>query len=110
LPDSLSVRIVVGHNPEECEANCGTDWRAAESIAFATGRIKEKFGENISLECIDLTENNTGDTAKEWTEIIKNKNLSLPLLVVNGQVRISGQFDVRQMINVIDIERELGGL
>ncbi len=46
--------------------------------------------------------------ALEWKEIIKNKNLSLPLLLVNGQPRVSGEFDIRQLLDAIEVEIEIG--
>jgi thioredoxin 1 len=83
--------------------------RDGAAFASAAGLIRERFGDDVSIELIDLTDGDSGDRAKEWTEKIEKRNLSLPLLLVDGQVRISGQFDIRQLTGVIEIEKELGG-
>ncbi|MBA7696303.1 hypothetical protein ES703_104948 [subsurface metagenome] len=44
----------------------------------------------------------------EWKEVIKNKGLLLPLLLLNGKLRISGQFDIRQLLDTIEVEIEIG--
>jgi hypothetical protein len=36
-----------------------------------------------------------------------DKDLSLPLLIIDGQTRISGQFDIRQLIDAINAEVEI---
>ncbi|MFC2056992.1 hypothetical protein ACFLTO_05460 [Chloroflexota bacterium] len=45
----------------------------------------------------------------EWSGVIKDRNLLLPLLLINGQLRISGRFDIRQLLDTIGIEIEMGG-
>ena len=50
----------------------------------------------------------TDDGMAYWIETIKSRNLGVPLLVVNGQIRIAGNFDIRQMIDVIEVDREMG--
>jgi len=30
------------------------------------------------------------------------------MLLINGQVRISGQFDIRQLLDTVEVEKELG--
>jgi disulfide oxidoreductase YuzD len=109
LVSDIRIQILVGDDQGECDANCGMDWSAAESISLAAGRIKERFGEDVPIERIDMREDRNSEFVRGWSETIKTRNLSLPLLLLNGQVRISGQFDMRQLLDVIEIERELGG-
>jgi len=109
LGDNIKITILVGDNQGECDANCGVDWSLPESVTLAAGRIKERFGEDFPIECIDMAENKTDRLVQEWTENIKSKTFSLPLLFLNGRLRISGQFDIRQLLDVIEIEKEVGG-
>ena len=107
VPDGVRVTVLGGSAPGECDAGCGTDWSAAESISLASERIRERFGREINIEYVDAADR-ANPVAKEWREKIREKDLSLPLLLLNNRLRISGQFDVRQLLDVIEIELEVG--
>ena len=108
IKDTIQIIIINGSSPPECDAHCGEDWSSPETITLASQRIKDRFGENIQLECIDLSKAIANRQASEWSQAIKNKNLSLPLLLINGEPRISGQFDIRQLLDAIDAEIDIG--
>ncbi|MFC1990428.1 hypothetical protein ACFLVW_07785 [Chloroflexota bacterium] len=92
----------------ECDADCGTDWSSAEAIALASQRIEDRFGAKMGLSYLDLSQPTAEPHALEWRREIENKNLLLPLLLINGQPRISGQFDIRQLLDAIEAEMEIG--
>ena len=104
----IQIVIVDDSKSEKCDAECGVDWSSAESIALASQQIKNRFGEEIELEYLDLSQPTAIPRALELSQEIKNKNLSLPLLVINGQPRISGLFDIRQLLDTIEVEIEAG--
>ena len=83
------------------------NWSSAEVISLATERIKDRFGDRIQLEYLDLSQPVTNHHTLELSQEIKNKNLPLPLLVIDGQPRISGQFDIRQLLDTIETEVEI---
>ncbi len=101
------IQIVIADNSkaEKCSADCGTDWSSAEAIALASQQIKERLGEKIQLKYLDLSKP-ANHYALELSQEIKNQNLLLPLLLVNGQPRISGLFDIRQLLDTIEVELE----
>ena len=104
------VRItILGSNSRgECDAGCGTDWSLPESLALAGERLRERFKRDIPVEYIHMDKSSDSPMVREWDEQIKNKNFSLPLLLLNNRVRISGQFDIRQVLDVVEIEMEVG--
>ncbi|MFC1932239.1 DUF1462 family protein [Chloroflexota bacterium] len=104
----IQIVIVNDSKGEKCDAECGVDWSSAEAVALASQRIEDRFGDEIKLEYIDLSQATDNPFALELSQEIKNKNLSLPLLLINGQPRISGQFDIRQLLDTIEVEIELG--
>ncbi len=104
---AIQITIVDDSKGEKCNAHCGVDWSSAEAIALASQRIKDRFGGKIQLEYLDLSKPMTTRRALELNRQIRNKNLSLPLLLINGQLRISGQFDIRQLLDAIDAEMEI---
>lgn len=109
--DEIQITIINDSRVKECEAECGMDWSSPEAIPLANRRIKERFGDKgdkIGLVYLDLSKEVTNPEALEWNEAVKNRNLMLPLLLTNGQLRTSGQFDIRQLLDVIEAEIEIG--
>ncbi len=104
----IQIVIVDDSKVAKCDAECGTDWSSAEAISLASQQIKDRFGNKIKLEYLDLSQTAAYSHALELSQDIKNKNLLLPLLLINGQTRISGQFDIRQLLDTIEAEREIG--
>ena len=107
IKQTIRVTIVDDSQGVKCDALCGVDWSSAEAISLATERIKEQFGDKIQLEYLDLAKPITSDHALELSQQVRDKDLFLPLLVIDGQPRISGQFDIRQLMNVIEVEVEI---
>ena len=105
--DKIQITIVDDSQGEKCYAHCGVDWSSAEVIALASNRIKERFGKKIKLNYLDLSKPMTNQHAIELNQRIKKEKLPLPLLVINGQPRISGQFDIHLLLEVIDAELEI---
>ena len=104
----IQITIVDDRRGEQCDAECGIDWSSAEAVALASQRIKDRFSDKINLEYLDLSQAIANHDALEWSQAIKDKKLSLPLLLINGQLRISGQFDIRQLLDVVEAEMEIG--
>ena len=105
---TIHVTILDDSRQKECDADCGVDWSSGDAIALARQRFKERFGDEIQLAYFDLSTTTANRDAAEWHEVIKDKNLPLPLLLINGQPRISGQFDTRRLLDVIEAEIEMG--
>ena len=105
----MQATIIDDSSREECEAGCGVKWSEPEAIALARQQIKDRFGEEIELNYLDLAEATASLETLEWSQTIKKQNLPLPLLLLNGQSRISGYFDFRQLIDAIEVETEIGG-
>jgi glutaredoxin len=106
----IPIQVTIINDPlkkQDCEASCGTDWSSLQALALARKQISERFTGNIQLTYVDMDEETTSDEMKKWISLGKSGKLSLPLLVINGQLRISGSFDMRQMIDAIEVETEM---
>ena len=55
IKQDIQVTIVEDSKVEKCHAHCGVDWSSVETIALASQRIKDRFGDNIQLEYLDLS-------------------------------------------------------
>jgi len=104
---AIQVTIVDDSTGEKCDTHCGVDWSSTEAISLAAKRIKDRFGNRIQLEYLDLSKSITNHHALELSQQVIDKNLSLPLLVIDGQPRISGPFDIRQLLEAIEAEVEI---
>ena len=100
--------IINDPSRQDCDASCGTDWSLAESLELAEEQVRRRFEDKVHFSYLDLTGTEQVDSLVEWRGKIINENLSVPLLVLNGHLRITGNFDVRQMLNVIEAELEIG--
>ena len=107
IKHTMQIVIMDDSKGEKCEAHCGVDWSSAEVIGLANQRIKDRFGDKIELEYLDLSKPMTDYHALELSQRIRHKNLSLPLLLINGEPRISGEFDIRMLLDAIDTEMEM---
>jgi len=103
------IKIVIADDRKvkECNVGCGMDWSSAETITLAKQQIKDRFGYGMQLEYFDLSEGVSRQHALELQQKVKDKNLPLPLLIINGEPRISGRFDIRMLIDAIDAEMEI---
>ena len=104
---TIQITIIDDKRQRECDTNCGTYWSLAEAITLASQRIEDRFGLKMGLSYLDLSQPTAEPHALEWSREIENKNLPLPLLLINGQPRISGQFDIRQLLDAIEAEMEI---
>ena len=55
IKPTIQITIVDDSEVEKCDAHCGIDWSSAEAIALASQRIKDRFGDGIKLQYLDLS-------------------------------------------------------
>ncbi len=87
--DTINITIVDDSQRKECEAHCGEDWSSPETISLASRRIAERFDDKIEIEYLDLSKATASRQALELGQAVKNRNLSLPSLFINGEPRLS---------------------
>ena len=105
------IQVIIVFDPDkvnECGVDCGESWSSAEAIDLARQRVIDRFGAGIRLECLDLSKSGITGLSLELQQKIRNGILPLPLLVINGEPRISGQFDIRLLLDAVEAEIEIG--
>ncbi len=103
---TIQVTIISDSRLKKCDAACGVDWSLAEAINLARQRIKERFGEGAQLESFDIAQA-SNKKAQEYQKLATSKELTLPLLLIDGEPRISGEFDIRQLLDVVEAALEM---
>ncbi len=107
-----TIRVDVLDDPARpgCEARCGLDLSSAQ-VRQATGEaLRQRFGSRVQLRYVALNE--AGPAAAVPAGIIERLargELALPLLLVDGQPRISGYFDLHALQEVIQARIEMAG-
>jgi len=104
---AVDIKIIDDTSRRDCDAGCGTDWSSPEVTGLAIRQISKRFGEETKLEYIDLSRTTTDHLIAQWHQTIRERSLSVPLLLINGQLRIAGQFDIRQIIDTVEAEIEM---
>lgn len=105
---TVTISIIDESNRRDCDAGCGVDWSSPDAVALATRQIRDRFGNKARLQYLDLASSTDDRQANEWRGVIRERSLSVPLLFINGRLRIGGQFDIRQIIDAIEAEMEIG--
>ncbi len=101
---TIEAYIIGGKQANGCVIGCGMDWFSAESLTLADKQIEARFGDSVRLQYLDLSE-----TAAVLGQPLHRRiiNENLPLLVINGEPRISGPFDIRMLLDAIEAEVEI---
>ncbi len=102
-----TITLIEDSRRQGCGGGCGTDWTLPESREAAKVRLRERFGGEPEIVFIDLAGDASHPLAGEWSEKAERSNLTLPLLIVGGELRISGNFDLRQLCDILEVEMEL---
>ena len=91
-------------SPRSCTGNCGTDWSKAESANAARQQISERFGDLAELEYVDLHGAGKNEATARLRATVTG--MPLPVLLADGRPRIAGEFDLRQVLDVIEVHLE----
>jgi disulfide oxidoreductase YuzD len=90
-----------------CPEGCGVDWLKEENRNLARESIKQRFGDRVRIDFFDLQDPSIKQRFPQLVEKIKEESLYLPILLINGEVRISGYFDFRMLLDMVEAEGEL---
>ena len=90
-----------------CTEGCGTDWLVEENQRLAHEVVERAFGPGVSLRFVNLAEPAAQEANRELMERVRSEGLPLPALLINGEVKIAGYFDLRMLNDMIGAAREL---
>ncbi len=99
----LRMTIVNDSSQKVCEADC-IDWSKAETLVEAKLKVLQTFGDRAELDYVDLPKSKNNLLVKRMRQA--TEGMPLPVLMANGKPRIAGQFDLRQLLDIIETELE----
>lgn len=91
-----------------CAEGCGVDWLSEENQRLAQQLVSRNFGASVRLSFVNLSLPQERTRHREMVERVGKEGLVLPVLVINGEVRISGHFDFRMLRDMVEVAREVG--
>ena len=103
----IRVTVLDDSQGEKCEGRCGLDFSSPATVEFVTELLNKLYGNSVQLEYLDLADPSTSSSHPDITEMLTDRDLLLPLLLINGKLRISGYFDIYLLRNVIQTEMEM---
>jgi disulfide oxidoreductase YuzD len=107
MSPSIRVAVLDDAKAKKCEGHCGLDFSSPEAVEEVAKLLNKLYGEKVQLEYLDLAEPSTSRSYPEIVERIRTEHLALPLLLINGNLRISGYFDIYLLQSAIQVELEM---
>ena len=101
---SIRVTIFDHTTMEHCSVRCGVELMEDE-VGFIAEQLKNRYGEGVEVEYIDLAHS---PQHLEMRERIRAQNLPLPVVAINGALRLAGSLQYRAIADAIEALLELG--
>ncbi len=99
----LTVWIVDDRREPACGTGCGgTDWSQPDNILMARDQLLARFKTPVDIRYFEF--NNAPPAVKAQL-----KDQVLPALIIDKHVRVSGQFDMRVLLEAVDTQLEITG-
>jgi hypothetical protein len=87
-----------------CAADCGIDWSKPGQIDAVRREAFSRFGDRVSVDYIDLPGAKDSPAVRKIESTVRG--MPLPVLLADSRPRIAGEFDVRQLMDVIEVGLE----
>ena len=107
MPPLVQITVLDDAKAAKCEAHCGLEFSSPQAVEQVTELLRKLYGETVQLEYLDLAKALDSRLYPEIVERIRAESLPLPLLLINGNLRVSGYFDIHLLQSVIQAEFEM---
>lgn len=102
----ILVSVLVDSAIPWCEGECTTDWLKAEHQALARQEIARRHSERVEVEFVDIRAPSASPRQASLISRVQREKLPFPVLLMNGHPRITGPFDMRMLLDIIEVETE----
>lgn len=102
----IQVTIIGDSAAASCEGECTTDWMKADNQETARAAVAKRIGEDAALEFLEVSGGAADSRQKTLISHVRSERLPFPVLMLNGNARINGPFDLRMLIDVIEAEMD----
>lgn len=98
----LRVSILDDSRASSCTIACNE-----ETLEFIQEHLKLRYASEVEFEYLDLAQSISGSSGQALAERAKAEGVPLPLVIINGVVRLAGPLELRRILEAIDTEREV---
>jgi hypothetical protein len=106
------LRVVIVNNTGSihCQVGCGWDWSQPEHLKLADERLRDRYGSEVQVDYIDLIHSGGLPPADCRTEETDEEEevTRFPRLLINGKMKIAGDFDMRMLLDAVEVVAEMG--
>ena len=104
------LRVVIVNNTGSihCQVGCGWDWSQPEHLKLAEERLRDRYGAEVQVDYIDLLHSGGLPPADCQTEETEEEVTRFPRLLINGKMKIAGDFDMRMLLDAVEVVAEMG--
>jgi hypothetical protein len=104
------LRVVIVNNTGSihCQVGCGWDWSQPEHLKLAEECLLDRYGAEVQVEYIDLIHSGGLPPAGCQTEETEEEETRFPRLLINGKMKIAGDFDMRMLLDAVEVVAEMG--
>ncbi len=102
----IQVTIIGDSAAASCEGECTTDWTKADNQETARAAVARRIGKDAAVEFLDAMTNAGDSRQMALIKRVRSEKLPFPVLMLNGNPRIDGPFDLRMLIDVIEAEMD----
>lgn len=104
---AILVTILHDSRSEGCQAQCGLDCHSEEDIAFTREHLKRRFGPDIELERLDLSDPSVRERNRDLLKQVQAMSIALPAVAINGVIRLSGNLEFRSIAEAVEVHKEV---
>ncbi len=105
-PAKIRVTILGDSSAPPCEGDCAINWLDPEHRALATKELARRFGSDVGVEFVDVSGPPQKAEQRAFILRARREGLTFPALLINGNTRIPGPFDMRMLLDIVEVEVE----
>lgn len=105
-PAKIQVTILGDSSAPPCEGDCAINWLKPEHRASAAKGLAARFGDDVQVEFVDVSGPLKKAAHRALVQRARKEGLTFPVLLINGNTRIPGPFDMRMLLDIVEVEAE----
>ncbi|MBI4333701.1 MAG: hypothetical protein HY673_20755 [Chloroflexi bacterium] len=105
-PPRIEVTVLVDSAAPSCEGDCVMDWLKPENQAVARRELARKHGDGAAVDFVDIRASSPGAPRAGLVRQTLAGNPRFPALLLNGNPRIAGPFDLRMLLDMVETEMD----
>jgi disulfide oxidoreductase YuzD len=104
--EPILVQILDDSREDGCPG-CAPPWLSWRAAKLANEYLQRIYGDSVLVSFIDLASSSFAQDEARLAEQVQNKGLTLPVVAIDGKLRLSGVLDFGRIADAIETLREV---